>query len=111
MAIFNSYVKLPEGNVSFQPPKKHQKPSQRFGGSKLHYSVDVLLAIPLTFLVYGNPAVAMCASEWAERDTDRRPVSMNGHTFEPDLGMVAVEPCCFPFGNLTLIFVVARSSH
>ena len=31
---------------------------------------------------------------------------MNGHTFEPDLGMVAVEPCCFPFGNLTLIFVV-----
>ena len=49
----------------------------------------------------------MCASEWAERDTDRRPVSMNGHTFEPDLGMVAVEPCCFPFGNLALIFIVA----
>lgn len=69
-------------------------------GSKLHYSVDVLLAIPLTFLVYGNPAIAMCAREWAERDTDRRPVSMNGHTFEPDLGMVAVEPCCFPFGKM-----------
>ena len=25
MAIFNSYVKLPEGNVSFQPPQKTSK--------------------------------------------------------------------------------------
>jgi len=68
-------------------------------GSKLHYSIDVLMAIPLTFLVYGNPAIAMCASEWAGNlhESSEAP---SRHRVEPDLGVVAVEPCCFPFGRM-----------
>lgn len=58
-------------------------------------------------MVYGNPAIAMCACQWAEDNLEeRRPLSVNGLTFEPDLGTVAVEPCCFPFGGSTDTFAV-----
>ena len=34
------------------------------------------MAIPLTFLVYGTPAIAMCAREWAGELS--RPVLLDG---------------------------------
>ncbi|CAJ1450635.1 unnamed protein product [Effrenium voratum] len=66
-------------------------------GSKLHYSVDVVLALPLASLMYANPAVAMAASDWAETKT---PTAFSSPKAEADLGMVPVSPCCFPFANL-----------
>ena len=42
------------------------------------------MAIPLTFLVYGTPAIAMCASEWAGQEL-HRPVSLHGLSSSDDL--------------------------
>ena len=78
-------------------------------GSKLHYSIDVLMAIPLTFLVYGNPAIAMCASEWAG-NLHESSEAASRHRVEPDLGVVAVEPCCFPFGYLSSRRVIFKTA-
>ncbi|CAK9084487.1 unnamed protein product [Durusdinium trenchii] len=79
-------------------------------GSKLHYSLDVFMAIPLTFLIYGNPAIAVCASDWAGDAENQRPVSMDGFRLEPDLGNISIEPCCLPFGDLAGQYFLQRQS-
>eukprot|EP00931_Biecheleriopsis_adriatica_P075527 TRINITY_DN49374_c0_g1_i1.p1 TRINITY_DN49374_c0_g1~~TRINITY_DN49374_c0_g1_i1.p1 ORF type:complete len:476 (+),score=52.77 TRINITY_DN49374_c0_g1_i1:28-1455(+) len=85
-------------------------------GSKLHYSLDVFLALPLTLLLYGSPAVALASSSWAEVDeaiplcngalgvplqhSHHRPPSIDsvGQDLPTgDLGVVSVAPCCIPF--------------
>ena len=70
-------------------------------GSKLHYSLDVLAALPLSFLIYGNPALALMAQDWAEPDAGE--VKKDPRTapkIPPDLGVVSVAPCCLPFADL-----------
>ncbi|CAE7416091.1 unnamed protein product [Symbiodinium natans] len=69
-------------------------------GSKLHYSLDVVAAVPLSFLVYGNPALALMAQDWADTDVATSEVPTEALRFPPDLGIVSVAPCCLPFADL-----------
>ena len=69
-------------------------------GSKLHYSLDVIAAVPLSFLVYGNPALALMAQDWADPvavEVKKDPTG--APRFPPDLGFVSVAPCCLPFAD------------
>lgn len=88
--------------------------------SPYHYALDVVVALVLTLLVYGNPAVALAAELWVET------MEAHPHSASPgatpsswaafasgmeamvgllsgsagmlrDLGQVAVPPCCIPF--------------
>jgi len=70
-------------------------------GSKLHYSLDVIAAVPLSFLVYGNPALALMAQDWADPvavEVKKDPTG--APRFPPDLGFVSVAPCCLPFADV-----------
>ena len=70
-------------------------------GSKLHYSVDVLAALPLSFLVYGNPALALMAQDWADPvEVELTKDSRDAPKVPSDLGFVSVPPCCLPFADL-----------
>lgn len=70
--------------------------------NRLHYTMDIAIAIVLSLLLFSNPAVAAATEFWA--------VDLNGeHTFlasscpglgggrnDKDLGELLVPPCCFP---------------
>lgn len=75
-----------------------------------HYTLDVVLALALTLLVYGNPAVAVAADRWAAQsdvtagaEDGCDSACMQNSTSETlrDVGHIGVLPCCIPFCALS----------
>jgi len=72
-----------------------------------HYTLDVVLAVALTLLVYGNPAVAVATERWIAQIGDSSPSSGLDDSCdapcmlasEPlrDVGLIGILPCCIPF--------------
>lgn len=70
--------------------------------SRIHYTMDIVIALVLSLLLFSSPAVAAATEYWAvDLDGERgllesscsRGASRDG---EKDLGDLLVPPCCFP---------------
>lgn len=87
--------------------------------TRFHYTMDVLMALVVTFLVYTNGPIAICAKQWAhkgfqfsdpcrlnkqhtrtEEDSKKQPSSehapLEWHTFV-SRGDILIPVCCVPF--------------
>jgi len=74
--------------------------------NRFHYTMDVAMAILMTFLLYSNGAVAACAKNWVRTYELRRSgtfdkeakilLSVKLQDLESD-GEVIIPPCCLPF--------------
>mmetsp|Transcript_88197 Transcript_88197/g.169863 ORF Transcript_88197/g.169863 Transcript_88197/m.169863 type:complete len:465 (+) Transcript_88197:72-1466(+) len=74
--------------------------------NRFHYSIDVAIAVVMTFLLYTNGAVAACAKSWVRLRERERSAHFKQEEFlilkvklselESD-GEVIIPPCCLPF--------------
>jgi len=86
-----------------------------------HYTADILVAFPLTLLIYSNPVIAVASKRWADCcapggqpllpfyssasvQSTEPPTQLSMDHLEPsgatplrDVGHAVVPPCCFPF--------------
>lgn len=78
------------------------------------YTVDVVLAIVFTLLVYGSPIVALGVDKWLTLASGQLSVP-GGHKDSYDEGDVIVPICCFPFcclhGRFFLYSATAREAE
>lgn len=74
--------------------------------NRFHYTIDVAMAVLMTFLVYSNGAVAASAKMWVRWQEDERSAHFASDEYvilkvklselESD-GEVIIPPCCLPF--------------
>eukprot|EP00927_Polykrikos_kofoidii_P015293 TRINITY_DN16783_c0_g1_i1.p1 TRINITY_DN16783_c0_g1~~TRINITY_DN16783_c0_g1_i1.p1 ORF type:complete len:975 (+),score=188.31 TRINITY_DN16783_c0_g1_i1:415-2925(+) len=75
---------------------------------RFHYTMDVVVALVFTLLMYSNPAIAVVADFWASEfdgsrrilpssSSTRRTANEWGSDVRHDRGAVLVPPCCVPF--------------
>jgi len=70
--------------------------------NRVHYTVDIVIALVLSLLLFSNPAVAAVTEYWAVGLSGGQGVlefvcpGGNGAHCEKDVGDLLVPPCCFP---------------
>jgi len=99
-------------------------------GSSDHYTADILVAFPLTLLIYSNPVIAVAAKRWADCcalggqqllpvyssssvQSTEPPTQLSMDHFESsgsaplrDVGHAVVPPCCLPFCTFSGLYFI-----